>query len=246
MQSNRICLLTILAAASMAVQSASAGSLKFAADVPQAPTELPVLKLKAQPAPIDLMNQLLTTAGGAKLTPLGETPFFRKNQIKVPPDVVGIVEKEAVKAWADKRSGDAAIYPTLGNLKPIAPADMEKLASRTREIFASPQFIGHDDTRFVIDKPQILNGATLVRDATGAATTEKAAAQYGAYISARRYVGDLPVDGPGSRALLTIGDGGSVEGLTRVWKTANTVEKVRTSLSAAQVRDEITRQLKPA
>jgi hypothetical protein len=59
-------------------------------------------------------------------------------------------------------------------------------------------------------------------------------------------VGELPVDGPGSRALLQIGGSGEVEGLTRVWKTAKTVEMVKPSLSPEQVRAAIIEQLLPS
>ena len=242
----RTFVMAVLAPATMVALPAFAGSLKFAAEVPKPPAELPVLKLTPQPAPIDLMNRLLApSAKGAKLTPLGETPLFRKNYIKVPDEVVGVVDGEHVEAWTDKRSGDAAIYPTLSKLKPISKTDAEKLASQSREIFESPEFIARDDTRFVIDKPQILNGATLVRDAKGATRPEKPAASYVVYVAARRYVADLPVDGPGSRALVAIGEGRSVQGLTRVWKSAKTVEQVRASRSDAEIKEEITRQLEP-
>jgi hypothetical protein len=68
---------------------------------------------------------------------------------------------------------------------------------------------------------------------------------YYVYVSARRFVAGLPVEGLGSRALLTIGSGGVVEGMTRVWKAAKTLGMVRPSLNAQQVQDEITRQLQP-
>lgn len=237
--------LAILAAASLVIEPQVAGSLRFAAEVPDAPAELPLLRLRAQAAPVDLINRVLVAGGSQKLAALGETPFFRRNNIRIPAGVVGVVERETVKAWADMRSGEAAIYPTLSKLKPISPADVERLTSVARDIFASPQMFPHDDTRSIVDKPQTLNGATLLRVPRTSTRTDKKA-QYAVYVSARRYVGNFPVDGPGSRALLTIGNGGSVEGLSRVWKTANIVERVRKSLSPTEVRAEIARQLRPA
>jgi hypothetical protein len=223
------------------------GTLRFATRVPAPPVALPVLRLTPQAVPVELMNRLLaSTAGGGKLEPLATTPFFQKNNIKVSEQVIGVVEDEHVRAWADERTGAAQIYPTLSELKPVSPSDAKDLASRTRAIFESPEFIAHDDTRFVIADPQILNGATLVRDRSGNTRAEKAQAPYLVYVSARRIVAGLPVDGPGSRAMLAVGQGGSVAGLTRVWKSAKTAEMVRSSLSADQVRNQIARQLVPA
>jgi hypothetical protein len=233
-----------LAAATAWAMPVWAGSLKFTAEIPAPPAELPVLKLSPQPVPAELMNRILAGSNAdTRMTPLGETPFFHKNQIKVPDEVIGVVDGEHVRAWANKRTGDAAIYPTLSALKPIGQGRADTLAERSRETFGSTQFIAPDDTRFVIDKPQILNGSTLVREANGSTRAEKPTAPYLVYVAARRYVGELPVDGVGSRALLAISDSGSIEGLTRVWKTAKTVEKVRASYSTDQVRREITRQL---
>jgi hypothetical protein len=231
----------------LSVQPAFSGTLKFSAKVPKPPSSLPLIKLTPQPAPTDLINRFLSSSKEeVKLAPLSEAPFLRKNDIKVPVEMVGVVEDEHVKAWANLSTGDAAIYPTLNKLNPISKADEASLASRTQEIFSSPQFIAKDDTRFVVDQPQLLNGATLVRDDKGETKLEKPAEAYIAYVSARRFVGDYPVDGVGSRALLEIGNGGSVEGLTRVWKSGKIAQTVRSSLSAKQVQDAIARQLKPA
>lgn len=233
-----------LTATTAVAQSASGGSLKFAAEVPKPPAALPVLKLTPQAAPENLMNRLLASQGaGGKLAPLSATPFFVKNNLKVPDQVVGMVEDEHVKAWVDRRTGDAQIYPTLSGLKAISKNGARELGSRARAIFDSPEFIARDDTSFQVDDPQMLNGATLVRGPNGGARTEKPQAPYLVYVSARRLVAGLRVDGPGSRAQLAIAAGGSVEGLTRVWKSAKTADMVRPSLSAVQVRDQIARQL---
>jgi hypothetical protein len=194
-----------------------------------------------------LITQLLSqTPGAAKLVPLGDTPFFRNNRLRVPREVIGVVEGEHVRAWVDQLTGDVAIYPTLDKLQQITPSDVERQTSRASEIFRSPGFIAQDDTRFVVDKPNTLNGATLVRDASGNVSQEKPTASYLAFYAARRFAGNLPVDGPGSRALLELGSQGSVEGLTRVWKSAKTTQMVRPSATAEQVRAAITGQLRPA
>jgi len=243
----RASLLAPIAIAMMSTQAASAGSIMFTAEVPPAPAALPLLRLTPQPAPIELINRLLSQApGAAKLVPLADTPFFRNNRLTLPRDVLGVVDGERVRAWVDQKTGDAAIYPALDKLQQVGPADAERQGARASEIFGSPEFIARDDTRFVVDKPNTLNGATLVRDASGNVTQEKPTASYLAFYAARRFAGDLPVDGPGSRALLELGSQGVVEGLTRVWKSAKTAQMVRPSATGDQVRAAITRQLQPA
>jgi Family of unknown function (DUF6345) len=243
----RASLFASIAIAMMSTHAVSAGSIKFTAEVPAAPASLPLLRLTPQAAPTDLITQLLSqTPGAAKLEPLGDTPFFRNNRLKVPREVIGVVEGEHVRAWVDQRTGDVAIYPTLDKLQQITPSDVERQTSRASEIFRSPGFIAQDDTRFVVDKPNTLNGATLVRDANGNVSQEKPTASYLAFYAARRFAGNFPVDGPGSRALLELGSQGAVEGLTRVWKSAKTTQMVRPSATAEQVRTAITSQLRPA
>jgi hypothetical protein len=226
---------------------AYAGSIKFAAEAPQPPESLPVLRLAPQPAPVELIEQLLSQGPSpAKLAPLGESPLFQRNHLIAPEGVIGIVEDEHVRVWVDRQTGEAHLYPTLNKLNSLAPADVERQTSRAQELFSSPDFIARDDTHFVVAKPNVLHGATLTRDANGTVRQETPTASYLAFYAARRFVGELPVDGPGSRALLQIGGSGEVEGLTRVWKTAKTVEMVKPSLSPEQVRAAIIEQLLPS
>jgi len=241
---RRLLLLALLVALPLA---ARAGSLKFEAQVPEPPASLPVLKLAPQPPPVDFVNRLLAAATPAvKLAPLAAAPFLQKNQIHVPEELVGVVEGEHVRAWVNRRTGDAAIYPTLAALKPLAPGLAADLAKRTGELFASSGILGKDDTRFVVDRPNVLNGATVGFDATGAPTIEKPPAPYLVYLSARRQVGGYLVDGPGSRALLAVNGDGAVLGLTRVWKAARNADVAKPALAGRQVLEAISRQLAPA
>lgn len=223
---------------------AHAAGLKFTAEIPKAPAELPLLGSTAQPPPIDLVNGLLAKSRApAKLGAMSDAPFFKQNKMKAPADVIGAFEDDHIRAWVNRKTGDVSIYPSLGKLEPLAPTDAEAHAAQAREIFGTTAFIAKDDTRFVIDKPNTLNGQTLTRDASGAVRVEKPKAGYLNYFQARRFVGDLPVYGPGSRALLEIGRGGSVEGMVRVWKSAKTIRMVKPSLNADQLRAAIAKQL---
>jgi hypothetical protein len=224
------------------LQAAQAGQIKFETEVPKAPKELPVLKLTPSEAPLELVGRLVSEAGGrGQLQPLSETPLLRENQVKVPEEFIGVVEGEHVRAWVNRRTGDASIYPSLPSLEPM-PANTRDASAKAREIFASPQFIPHDDTRFKVDSQGTLYGATLERDAAGKVAMTKPKSPYLTYLAAHRLVEGLPVDGPGSRALLEVDGRGVVQGLTRSWKAAKTSGTVKPAFSDVQVKAAIARQ----
>lgn len=225
--------------------SAYPGSLTFTAEIPKPPAKLPLLKLTAQTAPVDLINKLLgSTSETAKVAPLGDAEFLRKNQIKIPEGLLGIVEDEHVRVLINRQTGDAAIYPTLSKLDSLPQRNSETMVARAREILESRDFIAPDDTKFVVDKPQFLYGATLVRRDDGKTEMEKPAAPYLAYFLARRFVGDFQVDGAGSRALLAFAGDGSIQGLTRVWKYAGIEKMIRPWRTSKRVSSDIARQLR--
>ncbi|HEY6227109.1 MAG TPA: hypothetical protein VI282_08310, partial [Verrucomicrobiae bacterium] len=76
----------------------NSGSLKFDADVPPAPDELPALRLQAQSAPIELINRVLGSGNDrAKLGPL-DSAFLRTNGLQALDNLVGFMEKDTMKA----------------------------------------------------------------------------------------------------------------------------------------------------
>jgi hypothetical protein len=227
----------------------AAGGISFKAEIPAPPESLPVLRLTAQPAPTAIIDQLLgSSREPAKLAPLSESPLFRENQLRAPADTLGVVKGDHVRAWVDVKSGDAEVYPELSTLQPLPEAAAaERSIGRGAEILRSPEFLARDDTRVVISRPLMLNGATYVRDAAGApARAEKPKAAYLAYISAQRFVGEYPVTGPGSRATVALGAGGAVEALVRSWKAGKIEQSVKPTMTAGQAREEILRQLRPS
>ena len=113
--------------------SAYPGSLTFTAEIPKPPAKLPLLKLTAQTAPVDLINKLLgSTSETAKVAPLGDAEFLRKNQIKIPEGLLGIVEDEHVRVLVNRETGDAAIYPTLSKLDSLPQRNPETMVARAR------------------------------------------------------------------------------------------------------------------
>src|SRR5215831_1994114 len=72
--------LALGASAARSQEITPSGKITFEATIPRPPGRLPVLKLTPQGAPISVMNRVLAeAAGGARLTPLVDTPFFQKN-----------------------------------------------------------------------------------------------------------------------------------------------------------------------
>ncbi|MBS1840642.1 MAG: hypothetical protein JST77_07305 [Acidobacteria bacterium] len=68
---------------------------------------------------------------------------------------------------------------------------------------------------------------------------------YLTYVTLRRSVNDHFVYGPGSRAMVAIGNGGTVEGFLRRWKTAAMSGKATESRSKEKVAEAIRAQLLP-
>ena len=232
-----------IAGAQNSIPNASSGNhtIRFDAAIPEAPGELALFKLSPAAPPTAVVNQALSSQGnGAKLAPISSLALFSGKSSQGMNGVLGVDEGNHLKAVVDLNSGDAGIYPSLGKLGPMSPASLPALVEEAQQVFSSG-FITADDTRFEIDQPVLLNGATMVRDEDGSTRQEKATAPYLAYFVAHRFVGNLPVDGPGSRAVLALSGSGSIEGLTRSWKTARQIGTVQTS--GLDVRSQIANQM---
>lgn len=216
-------------------------AVRFDASIPQAPSELALFKLAPAAPPTGVVSQALTSQGnGAKLAPISSLALFAGKSSPAMNGVVGADEGDHLKAMVDLNSGDAAIYPTLSKLAPMSQASLPGLTEKAHQIYSSG-FIAADDTRFEVDQPMLLNGATLVREDDGSTREEKATAPYLAYFVAHRFVGNLPVDGAGSRAVLALSGNGTVEGLTRSWKMAKQIGVVQAS--GLDVRSQIEKQM---
>ena len=230
------------ASAQNAGQQASGNHvIRFEAAIPQAPNELALFKLTPAAPPTSVVSQALSSQGnGAKLAPISSLALFAGKQSPAMEGVLGADEGNHLKAMVNLKSGDAAIYPTLGKLAPLSQSSLSNLTEKAQQIYSSG-FIAADDTRFEIDQPLLLNGATLVRQDDGSTREEKATAPYLAYYVAHRFVGNLPVDGTGSRAVLALSGTGSVEGLTRSWQVARQIGTVQSS--GLDVRRQIASQM---
>jgi Family of unknown function (DUF6345) len=213
------------------------------AQIPRLSGPLPVLRTTPPEAPLAILRELLHAAvpGASDFAPLSQYPLLGDRGVKAGTDILASFADHRLAAVADRRTGDAEVFPLLAELKPMTGSDGERAIAVAREIFSRSEIIARDDTRAVPSPALVLNGETVARD-TGAGRSQKAAA-YLAYVPLRRYVGSYPVYGPGSRALAVVGEGGVVHGLVRRWKTAVTARQVAETRPAAEVAKEIARQL---
>jgi hypothetical protein len=243
-----VLLVVVLSLAGCATQSNSGGSyggyggIRWTAKVPESRGPLPVLTLQSLDPPADLVARLAAQANGAQLQPLANAPFLRDQGVKVPQEILGVFEDDHATAWVDRRSGNASIYPTLSRLAPLSPNDIARAEEAAASLIRQGELLPADDTRIVSAQPLILNGET-VRGKRGDTTIERKSAPYLVYVPARRFVNDLAVYGPGSRAVVIAGANGRIEGLTRQWKGAKISGTVEPTRSADDVRRDIERQL---
>jgi hypothetical protein len=210
--------------------------------IPVVPSALPVLRLSTQKAPKEFVKQLLPNVAPAarNLEPLAQNRLFRDRGIQAPSELVGAVEGDHLAAYVDQNSGDAEVFPLLSQQKPLsanASVDATAIASK---VFSRPDIIAKDDTRTSLDKPLTLNQSTATRGASANAAKTNALLTY---VPLRRYVSHYAVSGPGSRALVVVGNGGSLQGFLRRWKTAKNLSQVTETRSRAQVAQLIQAQL---
>ncbi|HEY4641739.1 MAG TPA: DUF6345 domain-containing protein [Thermoanaerobaculia bacterium] len=209
---------------------------------PAIPDAMPLFTETPNAPPLELMAQL---PGGRDLQPFSATPFAKQFELNGPESLLAASEQQHQRAWADRDSGDAAMYPTLATLNPLTEMP-EQLRDRAEAFLRSRELALQDDTAFAVDeRPQVLMRAR--GDETDGKWSETPPQSYLAYFAARRYVaGQWWVDGPGSRAIVAIGHDNAVAGFLRVWKRAKQSGMISRQTTLAEVRAAIEAQLRPA
>jgi uncharacterized protein DUF6345 len=215
--------------------------------IPLAQSPLPVLRLSAQRAPVDFVRQFLpTVAPRAKnLERLSQIPFFARYGIKAADYLSGAVDDEHLAALVNEQSGDVEVFPSLSRVKPMRGDEVERAATLARRYFSQPEIIGKDDTRAVAQRPLVLYGQNVERNA-GKPTGRPNRAAYLAYVPLRRFVDRYPVYGLGSRAMLVTGSEGTLQGFVRRWKTGAVFDRVVERRSRNEVAKMILTQLEPS
>jgi hypothetical protein len=230
---------------SVSAQTTSAkGKIKLNAEqIPVVPSALPVLRLSTQKAPGEFVKKLLPNVAPStrNLEPLAQTRLFRERRIQASSELIGAVEGDHLAAYVDQKSGDAEVFPSLSQRKPLSPnasVDARAIASK---VFSRSDIIPKDDTQTILDKPLTLEQTSANRGVSANTTKGNALLTY---VPLRRYVAQhYAVYGPGSRALLVVGNGGSLQGFLRRWKTGKKFSQVTETRSRAQIAQLIQAQL---
>jgi hypothetical protein len=227
----------VAADASYAPPRTQRSQVKISVDqIPNADAPMPVLKLTSQRSPDEFVRKSL---GNKTLEPLARNKIFADAKISPPASLTGAFDGDHLAAYSDSQSGDAQIFPSMTDLKPMSEAELERSSGIARQTFTQANLLGKDDTRVEFLKPLALFGANA--DPNGTKKKELVLA----YVRLRRFVDKFPVYGPGSRAMLVVGAGGSVQGFLRRWKTGANSESVKPSRSREEVARLISAQLDP-
>lgn len=209
--------------------------------IPAMTAPMPVLRLAKQGPPDAFVRRFLAhVAPQAKtLEPLARNKLFAQGNLRPSDTLYGAFDGNHLAAYVDNQTGDAQVFPAMSRLKPMSQAELERVGVIARQSFAQEQILGKDDTRFELLKPLALYGQNTTRGGSQGKSLLLA------YVRLRRFVDQYPVYGPGSRALLVIGSGGSLQGFVRRWKTGATVDRVSQSRSRDEVVRGISAQLEP-
>ena len=221
--------------------------------IPAPPASLPVFRLSAQKPPTEFVQEVLRRSDpkAGSLVPLGKIPQLLRKGEKAPEEIIGALTDGRLGAYVNLKTGDAEIFPSLTRQKAVSGEQEEEVTERVgriaRETLGRADLLSKDATQFSFEKPRPLFGETAERGETGAEVKASKRGVYLTYVTARRSVeGKYFVYGPGSRALLAIGNDGSIQGLQRRWKVAAPSGEVRETRSREEVAEAIRTQLRPA
>lgn len=214
--------------------------------VPKIPASLPVLKLAPHAPPEEFMAETLGKLGVKK----GAIQQLRKAHsvvasAKLPETWIGVIEKEKVRAFWDLRTGDTGLFPVLERLKTEKFAGVMTenphvavASEMARTVFARQDILPKDVTQYSIGKAEPLVGTRAQKGADGKVKVSDTL-QYLTYVPVARTVDGYPVRGPGSRALLAVDNGGTIQGFLLHWNVASPNGTAREVRDARQVYDAL-------
>jgi hypothetical protein len=213
-------------------------AIEIAAAIPPAPAAMPVYRLTPTSAPVEFLDEKLRAT---------KLPTLRLDkQTYVVRSATG--NEDGLRAHIDLRSGDTHFIPNLGELLRRAqtskPFGAERAANVARTLFADARFIPKDSTELRLADPITVEGSSLKQ---GAATTvtRTATITIMTLVPAVRYANGFRVYGLGSNAVVTLDNEGTMVGTVRRWRTAARSENIKPVITAAQIRTDIMRQMRP-
>jgi hypothetical protein len=244
-------LISLLALLFLGLLPASAqqpGKVDFPATViPRIPTSLPTLRMNVQAPPEVFLTDVLTRMGIQKPTiqQLVRTPSVAARGVS--PQMKGVVQQDRVLAYWHLQTGEAEILPQLEQLRteryvPGSNPHAANALSTARAIFARPDVLPKDVTQVELTPVKPLVGVTIQR---GSGNTAPAAALYLSYVAAHRTVQGIPVQGPGSRALVAVDNAGTVQAFSLHWRTASNGEQAQETRNVNQIHAALQAAVQP-
>jgi hypothetical protein len=212
-------------------------TIEFKVQIPAAPNEINVYNTTPTAAPLEFINQKLTAAHLPAMKLEATIHASRTAGAAGAPD--------EVHAVVNQTTGEADLVPSLAKL---VPAGMP-LSQHNRQLpaaHAAGQAALHDSKFIAKDATtlQAADGIQLLGTETGGPANAEPKVML-TLVPAVRYAGKLQVYGAGSKAIVALDNKNSVVGALRRWHTATLGEKIKPTITAAQVRAEIERQLTP-
>ena len=222
-------------------QKVTTPPIRITVDIPAPPAAMPLYKLTATRAPVEFLNEKL------ELVKLPQLKLDKENYVvRSGPD-----NAESLRAFIDLRSGDTEFIPNLAEVvKQVGQApfiDAERAVRLAHAAFMDERFIPKDATELRLAEPISVLGGAHTRPGTAETPgeTRRAPAHMMTLVPAVRYAEGFKVYGLGSHAVVTLGGDGSIIGAVRRWRMASVAERIQPAITAAQVRQEIVRQLQP-
>lgn len=223
--------------------------IEFLVSIPAAPEEMQVYKLEPTKAPLDFVNEKLRSNKLPTLK-LEQKLYIARSEAKQ-------TDQDNVRAFVDPVNGDLHLMPNFAELVRSERVDKREEAvlgrraqSVARSAFADERFIPRDATQLGVAEPINVLGGMITRErnektsVVTAPRTEPGVVL--TIVPAIRYVSGFRVYGRGSHAVISVANDGSVVGALRRWRTASPGERIRTTISAEEVRERIDRQVRPA
>jgi hypothetical protein len=140
-------------------------------------------------------------------------------------------------AFVNPKTGESSVFPSLEALKPGRKLSHRAEAISTR-LAGEAALFPRDGTHAKAVPVVTLVGTRHSPDGKRTATSE-----YLSYVRLGRNVGDLPVFGPGARAMIGVAEDGSIRALSHRWRGAHATKEAVAPRPRAKVAESIRAQL---
>ncbi len=212
-------------------------NIQFNVPIPAVPGEIQVYNTTPAAAPVAFINQKLTAANLPAVKP--------ESALLVARTARAAGANDEVHAVVNETTGEAHLVPSLANLTLAAiPLSQQKLQLPTAQ---AAGLAALSDATFIIKDTTTLQAAGAIQ-LLGTVSGGPANAEPKVILTlvpAIRQAGGLRVYGTGSKAMIALDNKNSVVGALRQWHSAAPGQKIKPTITVAQVQAEIERQLKP-